>query len=172
MVYDAFSHLPIYRLEDLGFLPRGEGGAFIALRNTAPRRQIAFQHQWRRPLLHAFRHVRHVRLAGERAPDARHRPRPNLRRPDLGLPRRRRHVRRLRHDHHVERAALSGVCKRNLRCWHSPPTNSVISPLTALLETLFLGHVVRGDNGPKVEARTISIAANGGTVGRALPGEP
>ena len=29
-------------------------------------------------------------------------PRANPRRPDLGLPRRRRHVRRLRHDHHVE----------------------------------------------------------------------
>jgi hypothetical protein len=25
----------------------------------------AAQHQWRRPLLHAFRHVRHVRIAGE-----------------------------------------------------------------------------------------------------------
>ncbi len=71
-----------------------------------PRRQIAAQHQWRRPLLHAFRHVRHVRLAGERAPDARHRPRADPRRQDLGLPRCRRHVRRLRHDHHVERAAL------------------------------------------------------------------
>ncbi len=106
MIYDAFAHLPIYGLEDLGFVPRGEAGAFIAERNTAPGGEAAAQHQWRRPLLHAFRHVRHVRLAGERAPDARHRPRPNPRRQDLGLPRRRRHVRRLRHDHHVERAAV------------------------------------------------------------------
>src|SRR5215831_12909321 len=36
MIYDAFAHLPIYGLEDLGFVPRGEAGAFIADRNTAP----------------------------------------------------------------------------------------------------------------------------------------
>jgi acetyl-CoA acetyltransferase len=44
MIYDApcslpgasFAHLPIYGLEALGFFPRGEAGAFIAERNTAP----------------------------------------------------------------------------------------------------------------------------------------
>jgi acetyl-CoA acetyltransferase len=36
MIYDAFAHLPIYGLEDLGFVPRGEAGAFIAGLNTAP----------------------------------------------------------------------------------------------------------------------------------------
>ena len=36
MIYDAFAHLPIYGLEDLGFVPRGEAGRFIAERNTAP----------------------------------------------------------------------------------------------------------------------------------------
>jgi hypothetical protein len=44
MIYDApcslpgasFAHLPIYGLEDLGFVPRGEAGAFIAERNSAP----------------------------------------------------------------------------------------------------------------------------------------
>ena len=36
MIYDAFAHLPIYGLEDLGFVGRGEAGAFIAARNTAP----------------------------------------------------------------------------------------------------------------------------------------
>ena len=36
MIYDAFAHVPIYGLEDLGFLPRGEAAAFIAGRNTAP----------------------------------------------------------------------------------------------------------------------------------------
>jgi acetyl-CoA acetyltransferase len=43
MIYDApcslpgasFVHLPIYGLEDLGFVPRGEAGAFITERNTA-----------------------------------------------------------------------------------------------------------------------------------------
>lgn len=36
MIYDAFAHLPLYGLEDLGFCKRGEAGAFIADRNTAP----------------------------------------------------------------------------------------------------------------------------------------
>jgi acetyl-CoA acetyltransferase len=36
MIYDAFAHLPIFGLEDLGFLPPGEAAAFIAARNTAP----------------------------------------------------------------------------------------------------------------------------------------
>jgi acetyl-CoA acetyltransferase len=36
MIYDAFAHLPIYGLQDLGFVPRGEAGAFIAERNTTP----------------------------------------------------------------------------------------------------------------------------------------
>ena len=44
MIYDApcslpgasFAHLPVYGLEDPGFVPRGEAGAFIAERNTAP----------------------------------------------------------------------------------------------------------------------------------------
>jgi acetyl-CoA acetyltransferase len=43
-IYDApcslpgasFAHLPIYGLKDLGFVPRGEAGRFIAERNTAP----------------------------------------------------------------------------------------------------------------------------------------
>jgi acetyl-CoA acetyltransferase len=36
MAYDAFAHLPIYTLEDLGFLPRGEAGAFIEEGHTSP----------------------------------------------------------------------------------------------------------------------------------------
>ncbi len=36
MIYDAFAHLPIYGLEDLGFCEHGEGAAFIRERNTAP----------------------------------------------------------------------------------------------------------------------------------------
>ena len=36
MIYDAFAHLPIYGLEDLGFVGRGEAGAFIEEGNTAP----------------------------------------------------------------------------------------------------------------------------------------
>jgi acetyl-CoA acetyltransferase len=36
MIYDAFAHLPIYGLEDLGFCKKGEAAAFIGARNTAP----------------------------------------------------------------------------------------------------------------------------------------
>lgn len=36
MIYDAFAHLPLYGLEDLGFCQRGEAGSFIETRNTAP----------------------------------------------------------------------------------------------------------------------------------------
>ncbi|MDV7088319.1 thiolase [Rhodococcus sp. IEGM 248] len=36
MLYDAFAHVPIYGLEALGFVGRGEAGAFIAEGNTSP----------------------------------------------------------------------------------------------------------------------------------------
>jgi len=36
MIYDAFAHLPLYGLEDLGFCKAGEAAAFIWDRNTAP----------------------------------------------------------------------------------------------------------------------------------------
>jgi acetyl-CoA acetyltransferase len=44
MIYDApcsepgasFAHLPIYGLQDLNFVPRGQASRFIAERNTAP----------------------------------------------------------------------------------------------------------------------------------------
>jgi acetyl-CoA acetyltransferase len=36
MCYDAFAHLPLYGLEDLGFCKPGEAAGFIAERNTAP----------------------------------------------------------------------------------------------------------------------------------------
>ncbi len=36
MIYDAFAHLPIYGLEALGFVGRGEAGAFIAEGHTGP----------------------------------------------------------------------------------------------------------------------------------------
>jgi len=40
MIYDAFAHLPLYGLEDLGFVGRGEAGAFIADGNTRPGGQL------------------------------------------------------------------------------------------------------------------------------------
>jgi acetyl-CoA acetyltransferase len=36
MIYDAFAHLPLYGLEDLGFCQPGEAAAFIGDRHTAP----------------------------------------------------------------------------------------------------------------------------------------
>ena len=36
MIYDAFAHLPLYGLEDLGFCKPGEAAALIRERNTAP----------------------------------------------------------------------------------------------------------------------------------------
>jgi acetyl-CoA acetyltransferase len=36
MIYDAFAHVPIYGLEDLGFVGRGEAPAFIGDGHTAP----------------------------------------------------------------------------------------------------------------------------------------
>jgi acetyl-CoA acetyltransferase len=36
MIYDAFAHLPIFGLEDLGFVGRGEAGAFISSGATSP----------------------------------------------------------------------------------------------------------------------------------------
>ena len=36
MIYDAFAHVPIYGLEALGFVGKGEAGAFISDGNTEP----------------------------------------------------------------------------------------------------------------------------------------
>jgi acetyl-CoA acetyltransferase len=36
MIYDAFAHLPLYGLEDLGFCKPGDAAGFIQERNTAP----------------------------------------------------------------------------------------------------------------------------------------
>jgi acetyl-CoA acetyltransferase len=36
MIYDAFAHVPIYGLEGLGFVKKGEAGPFIAEGNTEP----------------------------------------------------------------------------------------------------------------------------------------
>ncbi len=40
MIYDAFAHLPIFGLEDLGFVGRGEAAGFIWDRKTAPGGQL------------------------------------------------------------------------------------------------------------------------------------
>ena len=48
MIYDAFAHLPLYGLEDLGFVEAGRGGGLHRRRQHARRRQAAAEHQRRR----------------------------------------------------------------------------------------------------------------------------
>ena len=50
MIYDAFAHLPIYGLEDLGFCGRARRRRFICGAQHRAGRQAAAQHQWRRAL--------------------------------------------------------------------------------------------------------------------------
>ena len=65
MLYDAFAHAPMYGLEALGF---SQGRERPVLRGDAhgARRRPPDEHQRRRALLHAHRHVRHVRAPGDR----------------------------------------------------------------------------------------------------------
>jgi hypothetical protein len=79
-------------------VPPGEAGAFIAERNTVPGAGPPLNTNGGRSFLHAFRQVRDVCIAGERAPDARVSSRPDPGVKNLGLPRGRRHVRRKRNN--------------------------------------------------------------------------
>jgi acetyl-CoA acetyltransferase len=108
MIYDAFAHLPIYGFEDLGFVPRGESGAFIAERNTAPGGKLplntnggglSYMHSGMYGMYALQESVRQMRGVA----------RPKSPAPNLGLPRCGRHVRRLRHDHHAKRGAIGGT---------------------------------------------------------------
>jgi hypothetical protein len=83
---------------------RGEAGHFIGERDTARGGKLSlntnggslsYMHSGMDGIYALQENVRQVRGI----------PRPDPRRQDLGLPWCRRHVRRLRHDHHVERAA-------------------------------------------------------------------
>jgi acetyl-CoA acetyltransferase len=40
MIYDAFAHLPLYELQDLGFVARGEASAFVEGGHTSPGGQL------------------------------------------------------------------------------------------------------------------------------------
>jgi acetyl-CoA acetyltransferase len=94
---------PIYGLEDLGFVECGEPGAFIAGCNTAAGGKLplntnggglSYMHSGMYALQESVRQMRGI--APAQSP-----------RPDLGLPRCRRHVCRVGHDHHVKRTAVS-----------------------------------------------------------------
>ena len=112
MIYDAFAHLPLYGLEDLGFVGRGEAAAFIAERNTAPGGKLplntngggfSYTHTGMYGMFALQESVRQVRGHGAGAGQGR---------PGRGLPRRRRHVRRERHDRDGGPAALTRVSTR------------------------------------------------------------
>ena len=69
-IYGAFADLPIYGLEDLGTVPRGEAGAFIVERNTAAGGKLPLETNGDGlSYMHSGMHA-----AGERASDPRHHP--------------------------------------------------------------------------------------------------
>ena len=70
-LYDAFTINTILFLEDLGFCAKGEGGPFVAGGRDRARRAARRQHERRRPVLHAPRHVRDLPARRGRAPAAR-----------------------------------------------------------------------------------------------------
>ena len=60
MIYDSFTYTVLMSLESLGYCGPGEGPDFVQGPAHRPRRRLAGEHQRRRPLLHAPRHVRHL----------------------------------------------------------------------------------------------------------------
>ena len=106
MIYDAFAHLPLYGLEDLGFCKRGEAAAFIGERNTAPGGKLplntnggglSYMHSGMYGMYALQESVRQMRgLAAAQVPGAK----------ISVVPRRRRHVRRQRHDRVQQRAGM------------------------------------------------------------------
>jgi hypothetical protein len=111
MIYDApcslpgasFAHLPIFGLDDLALCRGAWAGAFIAERNTAPGGRLplntnggglSYMHSGMYALRESVRQMRGS--APAQIPGGQ----------DLGLPRRRRFVRRVRHDHHVEQGLV------------------------------------------------------------------
>ncbi len=93
MIYDAFAHLPLYGLGDLGFMPHEEAGKFIADGNTRPGGKLplntnggglSYMHSGMYGMYALQESVRQMRgIAPAQVPG----------REDFGLPRRRRHVR-------------------------------------------------------------------------------
>ncbi len=79
MLYDAFTINTILFLEDLGFCPKGEGGRFVRGWPHRAGGRTGGQHQWRRLVLRASRHVWPVPDRRGRGPDP---PRGDRRAPD------------------------------------------------------------------------------------------
>ena len=115
MIYDAFAHLPIYGLEDLGFVPRGEAGAFIAEHNTAPGGKLplntnggglSYMHSGMYGMYALQESVRQMRgIAPAQIPGAKI----SVCHGVGGM------FAASRHDHHVERAAVSDARRVSFR---------------------------------------------------------
>jgi hypothetical protein len=115
--------------EDLGFAPRGEAGAFTTERNTALGGKLplntdggglSYLHSGMYGMYALPESVRQMRgTAPPRSP----------RRQDLGLPRPSAACSRLRHDHQVERGALSRDVQAEFALLAFPTYNIVIVPL-------------------------------------------
>ena len=111
MIYDAFAHLPLYGLEDLGFVPAAaRRRRFIGERNTAPGGKLplntnggglSYMHSGMYGMYALQESVRQMRgTAPAQVPGAK----------ISRLPRRRRHVRRLRHDRLLQPGAVTAGC--------------------------------------------------------------
>ena len=79
MIYDAFAHVPIYGLEALGFVKKGEAGPFIADGNTEPGGSLPLNTNGGGLSYTHTGDVRHVRHPGGRPPDPRRGGRPGRR---------------------------------------------------------------------------------------------
>ena len=127
MIYDAFAHLPLYGLEDLGFWSRARP---LSSSGTATPRTggqlplntngggLSYMHSGMYGMYALQESVRQMRGTAPAQVPA----------PSSASPRRRRHVRRLRHDRHDERGltdsasrqSRAGVCrKRSDTFWGS-----------------------------------------------------
>ena len=106
MIYDAFAHLPLYGLEDLGFCERGEAAAFIGARNTAPGGKLPLNTNGG-GLSYTHSGMYGMYVLQESSPaDARHGRGPGGGRQDLRRPWRGRHVRGQRHHHFQQRESV------------------------------------------------------------------
>jgi 5-methylcytosine-specific restriction protein B len=109
-------------------VPRGEAGAFIAERNTAPGGKLPLKpNGGGLSYMHSCMYDMYALRESVRQ-DARFRTCPNPRRPDLGLPRGRPLVRPPRQDHHVESAAVGHREALRYRQRSNPMNGSLLEP--------------------------------------------
>ena len=131
MIYDAFAHLPIYGLEALGFVAKGEAGPFIAEGNTEPGGRLPLNTNGGGLSYTHTGHVRHVRHPGRRPPGARRSGRSGRGPGDQRGGRQRRHVRHLGRPRPGEAAPLAAPARRPGRpgTWPAPRAGRALRAL-------------------------------------------